>query len=378
MKSQRLIVGVDIRDLKIAKTGTKTYLEELCIEFKELENDTTKFVFFDTSFNVYTGENKFKKLVEHFNYQLWKQVILPFKAMLNRCDILFCTDNYVPLLQLGFKTIPVIHDAFFFENPEHFNKMWLWIFKVIGLPAIKNSPIVITTSNYAKQRIIHFTDLPSHKVIPVYEAAKSFGSKKVANDNLLERHKIEKRKYILHVGIINKRKNIPILIKALKLLKLDGCKNLKLVLVGNLTKKKHENDYELIKKTITNAELTDEVIFTGYLNTNELKEIYSHALIYVFPSLNEGFGIPILEAFRHKIPVLVADNTSLPEIGGDAVLTFDPYSETDIFNKIKLLIDNPNKAQEMIQKGSERLKLFSWRNTALQLIKIFKETNNKT
>jgi glycosyltransferase involved in cell wall biosynthesis len=115
------------------------------------------------------------------------------------------------------------------------------------------------------------------------------------------------------------------------------------------------------------------VILTGYLNNNELSMIYAHALMYVFPSTNEGFGIPVLEAFYYQIPVLVANNTCLPEVGGDAVITFDPYSDDDIYEKMSRLISNPDLKKLLINKGKHRLKEFSWEKTAKELVRIFRQ-----
>src|SRR4051812_34674732 len=116
-----LKIGVDVRDLRIAKTGARTYLDELIKEFKLLENDKVRFFYFDASIPVYTGRGKFLKLVEHIRFITWKQVILPLKAFFRNCDVIFCSDFFVPYMHLGYKTIPVLHDAFFFEYPEHYN-----------------------------------------------------------------------------------------------------------------------------------------------------------------------------------------------------------------------------------------------------------------
>jgi glycosyltransferase involved in cell wall biosynthesis len=95
--------------------------------------------------------------------------------------------------------------------------------------------------------------------------------------------------------------------------------------------------------------------------------------MYVFPSLNEGFGIPVLEAFKNNLPVLVANNTCLPEVGGNAVLQFNPLDTDDIAKKIKTVLDDAELRKDMINKGQERLKLFSWENTAIKLIEVFKK-----
>jgi glycosyltransferase involved in cell wall biosynthesis len=93
--------------------------------------------------------------------------------------------------------------------------------------------------------------------------------------------------------------------------------------------------------------------------------------MYVFPSLNEGFGIPVLEAFKANIPVLVADNSCLPEIGGDAVISFDPLNEQAICDKMQLVLNNPTLRTELIAKGNKRLAMFGWERTARELIHVF-------
>ncbi len=377
--AERLIVGVDIRDLRIAKTGTGTYLKELCREFKKLENGNTKFYFFDTSISVYTGELKFLKIVEHIRLQLWKQLILPLKAWSKGCDILFCTDNIVPFVHLGYKTIPVIHDAFFFENPGHYNRIWLWFYKNLAIPAARRSAFVITPTLYATDRIQHYTGISREKLVPVYEGPKSLAmvvDQDLQGSKVLKEFDFTPGDYILHVGVMDKRKNIPALIDAFKKLKDDGYSG-KLVLVGKADSVKLNNDSHAIAEAIRKAGLPNDIVITGYLSDADLAFVYSAATIYVFPSLNEGFGIPILEAFKYRLPVLVANNTCLPEVGGPAVITFNPYDTEDIFQKMKVVLENKELQNEMSQKGLLRLENFSWEKAAIQLLEIFKKAHNQ-
>lgn len=360
-----LKIGIDIRDLKVAQTGTKTYLEELCKIFKQTNDPKYEFFFFDTVFPVYLGKNTLLKIIGHVRYQLWKQIILPLKAWTKGTDIIFCTDGVVPYIHLGYKTVPVFHDAFFFETPEHFNKIWLKITVGTSIAAAKRSPIVVTPSNYAKKQINFYTQIPLDKMRVIYEGPKSLKGK----SNYLQNN--SSKKYILHVGVMNKRKNIPALIYAFKRLKEKGYDDLKLVLAGKIERKKFSDDYNEIKKAIEDSALENEVIFTGYISDEELDNLYNNAFMYVFPSLNEGFGIPVLEAFKYNLPVLVADNTCLPEIGGNAVITFNPFDVEDMACKMQAVLDEPDLKNNLIEKGIQRLKHFSWERTAQSLLNEF-------
>lgn len=372
-----IIIGVDTRDLRIATTGTKTYLEELCREFRLLEGKEFRFFFFDTAISVYTGKHPFLKLIEQLRFQLWKQVILPIKALTNQCDILFCTDFFVPYLQLGYKTIPVFHDAFFFEYPQHYNKIWLFLFKQLGLRAAKRSSVIIVPSFYAKERIQHYTQIETDRICCVYEAPKSL-QESDNDDNQIIRQMLKGKKqglsYILHVGSYDKRKNLPILMEAFQQLIQNGYTQFRLLLVGKSSPKKHTDATDEVSEAISRNKLEDYVIRTGYLEDSALPKVYANAFMYVFPSINEGFGLPVVESFLFDLPVLVADNTCLPEIGGDAVLTFNPYQPDDLYKKMISMIENPTLREEMIRKGRERLTLFSWAKAARELTAIFKKT----
>jgi len=370
-----LTIAVDVRDLQVAKTGTRTYLEELCGEFKKIADAGIRFHFIDTIIPVYGGENKLLRYIEHARYQLWKQVVLPLKAFFKGCDIVFCTDNCVPLIHLGYKTIPVFHDAFCFESPEAYGKLWLWLYMKTAVPAAKRSPFVITPTAWSKKQIHHFTGIANEKLEVIYEGPKELnaGNDKLLNKSLLTKFGVMPKNYLLHAGSMFKRKNIPALIGAYAKIKAGAYPDLKLVLAGPTPANIFDSDYKLILDAINLNKLHDDVLLTGYLTDAELGTLYRNALLYVFPSINEGFGIPILEAFKSNLPVVIADNTCLPEVGGDAVLQFDPFNVDDIAAKIKAVLDDIKLREDMVNKGRERLKLFSWHNTALQLIEVFKK-----
>lgn len=373
--SQKIRVGLDIRDLRIAKTGSRTYLEEIYNQFKSNQYDC-EFVYFDTSIPVYTGRYKAFKLIEHIRFFIWKQLILLVRARLNKCDILFCTDYFVPYFTPGFKAIPVFYDTFFYEYPGHYNSQWLKLFKWIGVNAAKKAPVIITITEYTRNRISHFTGINRSKIKSIHLAPKKMAVAE-SEPGYSPAFKIPTSKFILHVGTQEKRKNLVRLIEAFKLLRLAGHTDYSLVLVGQPSPKMDMDDSSAIQETISRLDLREYVITPGYASDNDLAYFYKHAWMYAFPSINEGFGLPVLEAFHHQLPVIIADNTCLPEVGGDAVLCFDPFKVEDISQKMKELIENDELRSELIRKGTERLKLFSWEKNAEELIKTFKAAVNK-
>ncbi len=366
------VVGIDIRDLQIAKTGTKTYLEEICKEFKKGRSGF-RFHFFDSPIPVYTGRNKVFKLIEHIRFFLWKQIILPIIAFVHGCDIVFCTDFFVPYVHLNYKTIPVFHDAFFWEYPEHYNKHWLKFFYTFGVWGAKNSVFITAPTEYAKNQILCFLPISSQKIITVAEAPKTLAQTTVLSTGALN---LKTTKYFLHIGTFEKRKNLAFLVEALHQLREAGYTDYSLVLCGQISLSNNMDGSAELFNAISKYNLHNYVLMPGYIADKDLSWYYRNAELYLFPSVNEGFGLPILEAFQNNLPVLVANNTCLPEVGGNAVLSFDPYQVSDLVKKIKLLITNPQLKLQLIEKGTERLAYFSWKKTADELIEIFNKVKH--
>ena len=322
-------------------------------------------------------------MIEHIRQQLWKQIVLPYKAWRKQCDIVYCNDYFAPYFHIGFKTVQVFHDAFFYEYPQYCNPIWLQLFKRIAVPAARRSAFIITPTEYAKKRVHYFTKIPLEKIVAIHQGSKTFYTSTGAStdqnvsNSLPNWLPIKKNiPYLLHVGVFEKRKNIPTLLHAFKLLKEAGYPH-QLVLVGKGNGKMNSDDTQNILNTIATLGLEKEVVMPGYIADEALAAVYENACLDVFPSYNEGFGIPILEAFQHSLPVLVANNTCLPEVGGDAIVTFNPYEATDIFKKISLVLNDSYLQENMKSKGRDRLQAFNWEKTATQLLAVFEQASRK-
>jgi glycosyltransferase involved in cell wall biosynthesis len=377
MSNRPIKVAVDVRDLQISASGARSYLQSLVIELKK-EHPGFVFYFLDAKTKAYTGNHFLLKIKEQINYFFWKQIILPYKSKRLGCQVLFCSDFMVPYFSLGIKTIPVFHDAFFWEYPQHYNKYWLLFFRNLGLAAAKKAAFVVTPTQYASNQLSKYTGIPQSKIIAIGEAPKTIENQNKAYQNKENQvststQDILNTAYILHVGTLEKRKNIPALIRAFKMVKQSGFSNLKLVLVGKASNKKTLDDSSAIAEAINQEQLSRDVVLTGYLNDDEVQAIYQKAKLYVFPSINEGFGIPVLEAFKYKVPVVIANNTCLPEVAGQGAKSFDPFEVNDIAQTITLLLNDEALGQSYIEKGNAQLQNFSWEKTAGSLMQLFKK-----
>ena len=372
MSMEIIKVAVDVRDLQISASGARSYLESVIIEFKK-EHPGFAFYFLDAKTKAYTGNHFLLKLKEQLSYFLWKQFVLPYQAKQLGCRVLFCSDFMVPYFSLGIKTIPVFHDAFFWEYPEHYNKYWLLFFRNLGLAAAKKSAYVVAPTQYASNQLAKYTGINPNKIQVIGEAPKTIATLISQNETTAIVKQILNLDYILHVGTLEKRKNLVALIQAFKIVRENGFPNLKLVLVGKASNKITLDDSSAIKEAIMQQQLTNDVILTDYLCDAEVQQLYQKAKLYVFPSINEGFGIPVLEAFKYQVPVVIANNTCLPEVAGQGAKSFNPFSVQDMANAISTLLNDEALRQTYIEKGNAQLQNFSWDKTAGALMQLFKK-----
>ena len=173
--------------------------------------------------------------------------------------------------------------------------------------------------------------------------------------------------FILFVGNISPRKNILALLQAFNKLKKRGIKH-KLVIAG-----KKDQRYEQVLKTLNELNLGGEVIFTGYVPEEDLPKLYNAADLFVYPSLYEGFGLPILEAMACGTPVVASNVSSLPEVAGDAGLLVNPQDVDALTNAMYKVLTDDKLKESLIDKGLERAKFFSWEKTARETLEVYKE-----
>jgi glycosyltransferase involved in cell wall biosynthesis len=371
-----ITIGIDCRDLLKASTGTKTYLYELIEQFKQLPPTTVRFVYLHDPLPVPKGKSYFHKFLEHFFFFAWKQIVLPVKAYFNGCDIVFCTDYFLPLIKLRFKTVLVFHDAFFWEYPTHYNKIWLQFFHLIAVRGAKKSDRIIVPSNYSLSTISKYLELPNERFKVIYEAGKKLKEKTQGQESNLIKG-LNGHPYFLHVGAFNKHKNLVRLIEAFEKVKeANPQQSIHLILAGQPGGSVFSNDIKAITAAIEKYGLTNRVILPGYISNEDLVGLYKNALAYVFPSYNEGFGLPALEAMAFQLPVIAANNTCLPEICKEGAIYFDPFNTSEMATQMGLLLNNEPERKRIIEKQQQVISSYNWSNSAYEILQVFTEITN--
>ncbi len=347
--------------------GVSVYTVKLLSYFQKKATSEVEFV-------IYLRKDPLHHLpkeTEHFKYEvipgpfLWSRIFLPLHLMTKGdFDVFFAPAHYSPH-GLQKPLVVTIHDLSYFYYPNEFLKKDLYKLQDWTAQSLEKAQAVIAVSKTTKKDILHYYKTPDSKISVVYNGFEK-PEKKSADAEVLGRLSLEKKKYFLYVGTIQPRKNITTLIKAFQKLKVTY-PEYKLVIVG-----KKGWLYDDILKQVGDTD-KDSILFTDYLPDNDVVQLYKHAQCFVQPSFYEGFGIPILEAMSYDCPVIASLNASLPEVGGDACLYFDPDVEKELVEKMELIITQPQIRKELVAKGKKRITAFSWEQCAEQTLEILKK-----
>ncbi len=298
----------------------------------------------------------------------WEQLILPRKVKSLQINLLHSL-GYVQPLRLPCKSVVTIHDLNFYNIGHMMSKTKRIALQFFVTRSAKAADHIITVSEFSKKQIVEILGVPPEKVTVTYNAMKERPYHLVEFEELKSKYNI-RQPYIFGLSSPSPHKNIANLVRGFALLKQRGANDLKLVLAGHLPK--GSNDLTKALDDV-NILVREDIIFVGYVPDSVLPSLYSYAEAFVFPSLYEGFGIPILEAFSCGTPVVCSKMAAIPEVAGDASIYFDPHNIEEMADAIlKVLIDGSLR-NELIERGKSRLKLFSWEKTAEQTLAVYKK-----
>jgi len=279
-------------------------------------------------------------------------------------DITWFPGSAIPFF-IKSKTIITLHDlGYYIKELNAYKYLDTLYWKIMMRSSCKRATKIIAISENTKKAIQEILGIPEEKIAVIYEAVDTNRFRKIPKatlENIATKYSLP-RSFFLFTGGLSPRKNLTRLFRAIELLDEE---NVNLVVTGD-TFASWSNDQEC--KLI---EESDKIKHLGYVNEDELVALYNLADAYIFPSLYEGLGLPILEAQACGCPVISSSSSSLPEVGGNSVLYFNPHDEMEIVRAIKTLVNNPKKKDNLVEKGYENIKRFSWGLAARQLLNIF-------
>lgn len=310
------------------------------------------------------------------NYVFWEQIMLPIYARKYGVDVLHCTSNTAPMF-LPMPLVLTLHDVIFMErttgkntssNYQKFGNLYRkWLVpKIIG-----KCKSIVTISEVEKANIIKVLGLPADAVTVVHNGVSGrFGIKpseeilkEVRNDLGLTND------FFLFLGNVEPRKNVNNTVRAFVAFAEKNDK-IKLVITG--IKAAFVED---ILAKIGKESMLNRFVFAGFVSENVLLALYAQAKLFLYPSLREGFGLPILEAMSFGTPVVTSNISAMPEVAGDAAFLVNPYLVEEIAAGMQTAYENESLRKEKIVLGYLRPNMFTWQNAAEKMLRIYQKSN---
>ncbi len=321
---------------------------------------------------------KVARLGENVEKLWWEQVGLPWAARKERLDLLHCPYFAAPLTRIC-PTVVTIHDVIPFVLPEYRGRETSKMYTTLVSETSKRADAIIAVSESSRRDIEATLGIPADKIHVIGNAVHP--SYHPINDSWLlaavrERYNIA-RKYILYFGGFDLRKNVQRIIRAYAALPAALRAEYQLVIAGRLHLLGHPL-YPDPRPLVRELDMGDRIIFTGQIREQDKAPLYSGATVFAFPSLYEGFGMPVLEAMACGAPVITSRVSALPEVVGDAGVLVDPYSEPAITEAMGDLLNSPKKRADLSARGRARSRDFSWRQVAEQTVHVYEQVGGKT
>lgn len=370
MKKYKILVSVLAYDN--GKSGIADYInhviyylsQEYQLDILIYEKDSYIFPIENENINLLKVSNKLSHPLISMFYHLF---ILPFNFPFSEYDFVFLpAGNRRLFSHYPIKTVVTFHDLSQFHIANKYDSKRMFYIKKIVPYFLKKVAIIMAISKSTKEDMIEFYGFSENSIALNYNGFDR--EKLVVNldeNEFNQRYNINS-KYLLYISRIeHPGKNHINLIKAYEQLSPEVRAEYKLVFAGS-----DWNGAEIVHDYVENSFAKEDIIFLGFIPNSDVGAIYHYASLYVFPSLYEGFGIPLLEAMYSGIPVITSNCPPLLEIGGDATLNFDPLIPENICKVITEILENENLRNKLIERGYDRAKGFSWEKHCANIIKL--------
>lgn len=354
---------VNSRFLTQPVTGVQRFAIELAKQLKDIYKDDIIFVSPQNIINKEVANSLNVKIIGKRIGHLWEQIDLPLYLYEIGEPLLLCLCSTAPVFYKN--KISTLHDITYVRYPKTFSFKFNLLYRTIIPLILKTSKHILTVSQFSKDEITHYYHINNKKISIIHNAV-SHNFKPTKDETLAN------EKYIIAVSSIKENKNFPIVLHSF-LLAHKEIPNLKLYIIGDLK----TNSFKGMDTTISIMSKHPNIKILGRVSDSELIKYYSNANAFIFPSLYEGFGIPVLEAQACGCPVISANSSSLPEVLKGSALICDPTSEIDFSHHIISIIQSPQLSETLIKKGYNNLKRFSWKSSANIISNIISNIENE-
>ena len=349
------------------KTGVEHYVKELILHLAKIDSSNEYTLYLQTP-----PADWFLTLPKNFHLRLmpfpifWTQLRISWEMLISPPDVLFVPASTLPLIHP--KSVYTEHDVAWIYYPEIFTWYMRQFHRIFSWLARKGATKIISISESTKKDLISHYDVAPKKIAVV---AHGYTETNLVTDPLSSEVEAKLPKdYLLFLSTLQPRKNLELLIDAFRELKNEHPElPHKLVVAG----KPGWKFQEILIKIDENKDI---VTYLGHISDEDRWPVYKRATMFVHPSLYEGFGMWILEAFECDVPVAVSNSSSLPEVGGDAALYFDPTSKAEMKSAILKVLTNPQLRADMIVKGKVQLAKFSWEKCARETLSVLESVGN--
>jgi glycosyltransferase involved in cell wall biosynthesis len=382
VSTRPLRIGIEAQRLfRPHKHGMDIVALELIKHLQQIDRDNEYFIFIkpDKDNTVIKETSNFHIVeVPGGPYPIWEQVLLPKAAKQAKVDILHCTSNTAPL-HSELPLVLTLHDIIYLESIDLSKGSWYQragnLYRRWNVPRVlPNCRRILTVSAFERNRIIERLPKSEAQIQVVYNSVGTQFRHITDKEALISaktRYGLPDR-FVFFLANTDPKKNLLGVLQALKSLKKRGLLTFKLVMLDY-----KESALLSILNKIEASELRSDIILCGYVTNQELPLIYNLAEAFLYPSLRESFGIPILEAMACGTPVITSNTSSMPEVAGGAALLIDPFKPESIAEAILQLQNNSAKRTSQIAHGLERVQQFSWFETARQVRSIYEQVVNE-
>ncbi len=344
------------------------------------KNEYVLFIKPDVDEKVISETSNFKIVrLKSVFYPFWEQIALPKAAKKAGCDLLHCTSNTAPI----FSPIPLVvtlHDIIYMEtgfmkilqgSGTPYQKFGNVYRKLVVPRILKKCRKIITVSHFEKNRIAQFFGIPNSTQLTAVYNGVSEHFKPITDEQELSR--VQKKyglpeHYFFFLGNTDPKKNTKGTLKAFSDFLKETGSNFYLVMLDY-----DKNELEKLLQEIGDPDLIHRIVLTGYVVNTDLPAIYCRSKVFLYPSLRESFGIPILEAMACATPVITSNTSSMPEVAGNAAILIDPFKPEEITAAMIRLINDKTLSNELKIKGLAQAAKFSWKNMAEQVLQIYHE-----